>query len=359
MERVLIVNPFGIGDVLFSTPLAASLKKSCPDSFVGYLCNRRTQPIISCDPNIDIVFVFEKDEFRNFWKTSKALFFKNFISLLRDIKKYNFGILIDLSIGDRYSLVCGMLGIKRRIGFNYKNRGRFLTDRLDIAGFNERHIVEYYADLLGLLGLRLNDATPRFFLTDDDARQADNMLKTHNINDNDLLIAVIPSSGRSWGKDWHIKCWDYAGYACLCDMLAQRYNAKIMLLGDERDAVVCDKMIGLMRHKALNFSGKTGIRQFAALLSKSGLVISNDGGPLHIASAVGAKTLSIFGPVDERVYGPYPPGPEHIVIKKDIPCRPCYRNFKMPPCSNDLECIKSITPDEVFQAAEQLLTIDR
>ena len=89
---------------------------------------------------------------------------------------------------------------------------------------------------------------------------------------------------------------------------------------------------------------------------KMRLVVTNDGGPLHMASALGVKTVSIFGPVDEKVYGPYPPSDKHIVItNKNITCRPCYKNFRFWGCPNNLSCVKDITVDEVFTAVRSLL----
>jgi ADP-heptose:LPS heptosyltransferase len=62
MKRVLIANIFGIGDVLFTTPIIANLKQVYPDIEISYLCNGRVKDIISNDPGIDEVFVYEKDD---------------------------------------------------------------------------------------------------------------------------------------------------------------------------------------------------------------------------------------------------------------------------------------------------------
>ena len=61
--RILIVNPFGIGDVLFSTPLITNLKVAWPKSYIGYICNIRAKDALYDNPQIDEIFVFEKDEY--------------------------------------------------------------------------------------------------------------------------------------------------------------------------------------------------------------------------------------------------------------------------------------------------------
>ena len=87
-------------------------------------------------------------------------------------------------------------------------------------------------------------------------------------------------------------------------------------------------------------------------------MLTNDGGPLHMAVALGVKTVSIFGPVDDKVYGSYPPSEKHTVIKKDLPCRPCYYNFKIPVCEQDKYCLKGISADEVFNSVKNILNME-
>lgn len=69
--RILIVNPFGIGDVLFSTPLIRAVRLAFPDSYLAYLCNARTESILQANPHLDELFVYEKDDFLQIWGTSR------------------------------------------------------------------------------------------------------------------------------------------------------------------------------------------------------------------------------------------------------------------------------------------------
>ena len=76
---------------------------------------------------------------------------------------------------------------------------------------------------------------------------------------------------------------------------------------------------------------------------------------MHIAVALGVKTVSVFGPVSELVYGPFPFANKHVVLKWDMACRPCYKNFRLPVCDKNRECLRSVSVDKVFQAAIALL----
>ena len=97
--------------------------------------------------------------------------------------------------------------------------------------------------------------------------------------------------------------------------------------------------------------------QFTSLLGRLGLVLCNDGGPLHLAVTQGVKTVSVFGPVDPQVYGPYPPSPSrHVAVyRRDLPCRPCYHRFRLPPCPYERACLATVEPAEVLEACRELL----
>ena len=78
-----------------------------------------------------------------------------------------------------------------------------------------------------------------------------------------------------------------------------------------------------------------------------------------MAVSIGKRTVSIFGPVDEKIYGPYPKDSDHIVISSDgMSCRPCYKKFKYNVCKDRL-CLKNIKTEKVLEAASALLSKDR
>jgi ADP-heptose:LPS heptosyltransferase len=89
--------------------------------------------------------------------------------------------------------------------------------------------------------------------------------------------------------------------------------------------------------------------QLAALMQRAGLVLTNDSASLHLACAVGAPVLALFGPTDPRKYGPT--GPRDRVLQRRLFCVPCEQAL----CRFNHECMRFITPDEVYEAARQLL----
>ena len=135
--------------------------------------------------------------------------------------------------------------------------------------------------------------------------------------------------------------------------MIEKSSVKIILMGDKNEKQLCRATAETMKAASLMIAGETTLGQTAALLAKCKLVVANDGGPLHMAVAVGAKTVSIFGPVDEDVYGPYPKG-RHAVAAKSIACRPCYRRFRMVNCQHH-SCLRLLEVDEVLKKIEEIL----
>jgi len=357
-KKILIINPFGIGDVIFSTPLIEILRDKYSHIFIGYICNKRSYEVIRSNPKIDKFFIYEKDDYRNVWQKSKIECLKLVWSFLKAIKKEKFDVAIDLSLGYQYSLLLSFIGIKKRFGFNYRNRGRFLTDKIEIDGFNEKHVIEYYCDILKFLGVDTRDfkLSPKVYITERDTAWADDFLKANGASKEELLIGVIPGCGASWGMDARHRRWDRDGFTKVCDGLMERYSAKVVLLGDSQEIEICDDIQSKMRNKAIMACGKTSLRNFLGLINRCALIITNDGGPLHMAVGLGLNTISIFGPVDEKIYGPYPMTNSHTVISKNnVPCRPCYKKFKYKICENR-ECLKSIKADEILEAAGKFLS---
>jgi lipopolysaccharide heptosyltransferase II len=355
-KKVLIINPFGIGDVLFTTPVIRAIKEEYPDSFIGYWCNLRVKSLLVSSFGVNKVFALSRGDIKKLYQDSFFSGLWNSLKLVFNLKKEHFDICLDFSLDHRYSLFSKIIGIKRRIGFNYKCRGWFLTDKIDISGYNDKHAVEYYLDLLQFLNVEPRDKSLALSVPISNEIKARNILSVVHLEEDDLIIGVAPGAGGSWGKDAGYKHWPALKFAQVADKLALEFKAKIILVGDETENSIADVIVNAMRNKPVDLVGKISLNLLPALIKNFNLFITNDGGPMHMAVALGVKTISVFGPVSEVVYGPFPEGRNHVVLKWDGKCRPCYKNFRLPVCDKGRECLRSISVDSVFEAAAKLLS---
>ncbi|MBU4306027.1 MAG: glycosyltransferase family 9 protein [Candidatus Omnitrophica bacterium] len=355
MKKILIINPFGIGDVLFTTPVVQALKKEFPDSFIAYLCNRQVEPVLRNNPDIDMLLFYTRGDLKALHRQSLFDYLKTLLLALHRVRSMRFDIAFDLSLVNQYSVVLRLLGVRRRYGFDYKGRGLFLTDKIAIKGFREKHVVDYYQDLLKLAGIAFFERKTRIYMSAADKKSAEELLRVNSLSSGELRIGCAPFGGASWGKDARRKQWPLENYAAVVKKIITRHRAKIIIFGvaaDRQNFETLKKMLG--GQDIIDMVGKTDLGQLAALISGCALFLGNDSGPLHLACACGVKTVSIFGPADKKVYGPIGDADCHIVVSANTPCRPCYKNFQKPNCT-EMNCLRDIREQDVLNAIERLL----
>jgi lipopolysaccharide heptosyltransferase II len=355
MNKILIINPFGIGDVLFTTPVIRALKEGYPDSFIGYWSNARVKPILESNPQINKVFALSRGDLKKIYQESFFRGLWSALKFIRELKKEHFQICLDFSLDHRYSLLAKIIGIKKRVGFNYQGRGRFLTSGVDVVGYHDKHVVEYYLKLLKFLNVPVNDKSLFLNVFASDDLKAKNIFASAGIEETDYVIGIFPGAGGSWGRDAALKHWPALKFAQVANKLMDKPGVKVVILGDESERKIAEVILHAMANKPIDLVGKTGLDILPAVIKNCNLLITNDGGPMHMAAALGIKSVSVFGPVSELVYGPYPASSEHIVLKTDIECRPCYKNFRLSICDRDKECLKQVSVEAVFDAAVKLL----
>jgi lipopolysaccharide heptosyltransferase II len=358
MKKILIVNPFGIGDVLFSTPLIAALKERLPEASVSYIGNARTAPFLQNDSRLLKVFAYERDEFLAVYRASPWRFLLKWKRFVRMIRAERFDTVFDLSLGSPVSLALLLAGIPRRVGYDFKGRGRWLTDKVPLKRYEGRHVAEYYLDLLDIVGLARETALKppvrmTLHVAADDESWAGRFMAENGLQER-AYVVVYPGGGASWGAGADLKRWPAERYAHLVEKIIERSKCPIILMGDRSEEKLCRVVAGGSRG-VIFLAGQTSLAQAAALMRGASCVVVNDGGPLHVAAASGCRTVSLFGPVDPVVYGPFPADADHRIVTRGLPCQPCYRDFRMSSCAHR-RCLSTLTVDEVLNVAEEFLT---
>jgi lipopolysaccharide heptosyltransferase II len=148
------------------------------------------------------------------------------------------------------------------------------------------------------------------------------------------------------------KRWPKERFSELADSLISDLGASVIFFGGAEETKLVEDISGMMRTQPLIMTGQTTLSETAALIEKCSLFISNDSGLLHVASAVSAPVIGIFGPTDPRRTGPYPDS--SAVIRKDMTCSPCYAG--KPVRCDHIECLDSITVKDVIEEVKKRLS---
>jgi len=355
LKKILLINPFGIGDVLFTTPVIKALHAGLPGVEIGYWCNERVREVLKNNPRIAKVFALSRGDLKKIFRRSFISGMRGFLGLWGGIRRGHFDISLDFSLEHRYSLLSKLCGIPERIGFDYKGRGRFLTHKIPVEGYRGKHVIEYYLGILEPLGVVLPAGKPEMelFLSPESCARASALLKEAKAGQ--PLVGIAPGGGLSWGASAGYKHWQAQKFAQLADILARDHGCKPVILAGSDEAGISRQVIAGMKEKPIDLTGKTSLEDLCAVISRLKLLVANDGGPLHIAVAQGVATVSLFGPVDEKVYGPYPPSQKHAVARRQVSCGPCYQNFRFTGCSNQRRCLEDVSVEEVYRLARGLL----
>ncbi|MBI5124047.1 MAG: glycosyltransferase family 9 protein [Candidatus Omnitrophica bacterium] len=311
VKRILVITLSNVGDVILTTPVIRVLSREFPDSRIDVMAGPAGKDIFNKDPRIFKLIIYDKH---------LPLAQKRRLSI--KLKKLKYDLIVDL----RNTVFPILLGPKYRTS-------ALQSFPKDIVHKTDKHLHRLHS-----LGIKNLKEDSYIYIPEEDGSYADALIKENGITD---PIVIINAGAKS-----HLKRWAADGFAELADALARDCKASIIFIGMGPDKDIAAQIARKMKNKSYNFTDRTNIRQLAALIKKAKLIITNDSAPLHLGCAVGTRVLAIFGPTDPKKYGPT--GEFDIYINKKLSCSPC----ESAACEYNHECMKLISPDEVYDAAK-------
>jgi len=341
IKKILIIKPCCVGDILFTTPSLRAIRKKFPNARISYLIGNWSKIVIELNPNVDEVIVFDDDII---FKKRIIQFFR----LIREIKEKKFDVAIVFHPLFVYSLLTFMAKIPVRIGFDRGGEGFLLTHRIP---YLEKHEVDRCLEVVGLMGAKTDNKELDFYISKSDRKFADDFFKDTGIAKKDFVVAIAPGGCKNPGGEMPSRRWSYEKYAQLSDILCEKYNARVIIIGGKGDGEIIEKTMARMKKKTINSFIKTkSLRQIAALIEKCDLFISHDSGLTHVANAMKTPIIVMFGPTNMVEVGPM--DKKHTVVTKNLHCSPCYRHGIIPRCKT-VECMRSITVEDVLNFVEK------
>lgn len=335
MKRILIVEVNWVGDVLFTTPFIRALREAYPESHISCLIHPRCREVLASNPRVnDLVTYDEEGAHRGI--IGKAI-------LARELARRRYDTAFILHRSFTKALLTLLAGIPERIGYGTKHRSLVLTRAVDETPA-DLHKVQYFLRLAEAAGIRARSSACEFFVTDADRERAGLVLAAQGVTRQDRYVVINP------GGNWDPKRWPWENFALLGDRLVDRFGVRIVITGAEKDIGLAGNIKGLMKRPAAVAAGKTGLGELGALLERSELVVANDSGPMHMAVAVGARVIALFGPTSPELTGPSGGSQCAVLFHRGKCAVPCYDTT----CAKN-DCMSFITVDEVLAAAEKML----
>ncbi len=340
---ILIRGVNWIGDAVLTLPALKSIRKNFPNAHISLLVKPWVSDIFKENPDINEIIPYG-DDYRGC--TGK-------IRLATVLRQKKFDIAILLQNAFDAALIAWLAGIPERTGYKRDCRGILLTNAIPVKkDVLKQHQVYYYLSLLESAGIKTAWTQPYIYLTDDERRKARKIISSALPGRSLPLIGINP--GAAYGS---AKRWPSERFAGLIHRITSELNARVIIFGSGSEASIADEISEKLETRnpkpetrILIMSGKTGLRELAALISECDAFITNDSGPMHMASALLVPVVAIFGSTDKTATGPF--GQGHKVVSSDLPCSPCLKR-ECP--EKHLQCMTKITVDEVFEALKDVL----
>ncbi len=328
-----------VGDTILTYPTIEALKRHFPKSQITILVPSHLVDLWETSPHVEEILSFKK-------KRGVQSVLEDFkISRLLREKRFDLGLILPRSFRSAFQLY--LAGIPVRIGYKDEGRSFLLTHGIPRTGEVLRsHRVFYYQELLKFFGIEAESSSPRLCLREKDRIGAEEILQKKGLLDGRPLIGINP--GAAYGL---AKCWYPDRFAELGKRLSQKWKTTFLIFGREEERETAEKIIHRLGEGGVDLTGKTNLLQLAALLERCSLLVTNDTGTMHVASAVGTPVVAIFGPTDPTATGPW--GDGHIVVKKKVACSPCFKRV----CSTDHRCMELISVDEVEEIVDKKLRV--
>lgn len=327
-QRILLIKPSAIGDVVHALPILNQLRKRWPKSQISWLVTPGCAGLLDGHPQLDEIILFERHRYAKLWRDPQAL--KELFQLTRQLRKRRFDLVVDLQGLFRSGWLTYQTRAPIRVGFANAREFAWLgyTHRVAVETM-EQHALERYLSVTDLLGC---EREPVEFVFATDAK--DRAVAANLTRGMERFALLFP------GTNWPTKRWPAAHFAAMVEPLWQRFGLRSIVGGSPAEAQLASQIRG-----ATNLAGKTNLRQLTALIERADLVISNDSGPMHIAAALGRPLVSLFGPTSPTRTGPYQR--EESVVRLDIACSPCYARR----CIHH-SCLRWLSVQAVLRAVE-------
>lgn len=325
LTKILIIRLSSLGDILLTTPFIRAIKSQFSDIKIDMLLREEYADVVKLNPYLNKKFLFKKDD-----KSNNVL--------IEQLKNTNYELVIDLQNNLRSKKIVSSLKTKS-VKFDKRSFDKFLLVNFKINKLKEAlQIPVRYSNTIQ--NLKLDEQGLDLF--------TDKSTNAELIGINNL-VGFCPGARhftKRWPKEYFIE---------LGNKLTQN-GYRIVLFGGRIDKEIC-KEINEVIPNSINLANDDDLMQTAADMKLCAVIVCNDSGLMHTASATGTKVIAIFGStVKEFGFAPY--NCNNLILENNsLTCRPCSHIGRSACPKKHFDCMKSIEPDFVFNEIQSIILL--
>ncbi|MEP9325699.1 glycosyltransferase family 9 protein [Paraburkholderia phymatum] len=349
VKRILCVRTDNLGDVLMTTPALHALRAASPDRHLTLLTSPAGEAIAPFLADVDDVIRYDAPWTRNRPPRSHPAD----LAMRALLEERQFDAAVIFTVYSQNPLpaatMCYLAGIHRRLARCRENPYALLNDwvRETEPEHGTQHEVERQLTLVAAVGAQAVDSRMRMQLRDIDRKTLAAALARRGI-DPAVPFAVIHPGASAESRRYPAERFGDAAAR-----LVRQTGMNMLVTGSASEAPLARTLIEAAGPSVRTFmhdlTDAFELGAFSALIERAMVVISNNSGPVHIASALGAPVVDLYALTNPQ-HGPWKT--PHRVLFNDVECRWCYRSV----CPQGHHaCLRGIPPIEVANAALELI----
>ena len=346
--NILVIQLGEIGDVVLSTPTFRAVKETFPCARLSVLVRKPCSSLLETDPNLDEIIEVPKSG-RKVSEVGRDNF-----DLVRRLRRARYDLAIDLRTGDRGTILAFLTGAPVRIARHDPGQPFWRRWLLTCLLPDPPHApppVHPGADqslrLVRAVGIDTKDSTPRLAVSGKASARIRELLRSIGLRAEDRWVTINPCSRRKY-KEWVHERW-----AEVADGIWERHRIPAIFVGAPEESDTAEGIVRRCAGRAFNLSGRTTLGELAALLASTTVHLGVDSAPPHIAAAVGAPTVTIFGPSNWKSW--IVPDDTHRVVLPGMECVPC--NDTGCDGSGRSICLEELGAEKVLEQAGEVLRL--
>jgi heptosyltransferase-2 len=342
-KKILVIVPNWVGDVVMATPAFRSLRLSFPEAEITYLARPYVTGILHGAPWFDRLIPYDR----------RKGSLRDAVRLIRGFRSEEFDLALVFPNSFSTALLAKLGGAREKIGYVKDRRGFLLTKAIPRPGegpgeggeFQPVYMADYYLELVAAAGARPHGTQLQLFVPEDTEKRAAELLQKLGAKNGDTLVGLNP--GAAYGSS---KCWMPERFAEVGDRLAADFGARCLILAGPGEDPVQEEIASRMRSAPMTPAPRDlTLDVLKGVVKRITLLVTNDTGPRHFASAFDIPSVVLMGPTDPRYTRS--PSERAVVLRQEVDCGPCH----LKTCPEDHRCMTSLTVDMVLDAAHRLL----
>ena len=340
-QRICIIKPSALGDVVQTLPLLPVLREHFPDAQISWVIRDSFANLLEGHPCLDEIIPFQRRSSAGQWW-----------QLLKSLNRKKFDLVIDLQGLLRTGIMTAATRAPWRVGIEAAREGSHLTCNLTIPDTG-RFVPAWlkYWRVADAFGQGEQTRTTEIYIPDADVSWAREKLQSPDY--------PLPTLAIHAGAQWITKRWPPESFAAVGAKAIRRFRCQIALVGTSSERELTGHIEKLLHKfvptgRVINLAGETSLKQLAAVLQESNFVLTNDSGPMHLAAGLGTPVTGIFTCTSALRSGP--PGDQHELVSTNVSCGGSYNKRCPKRGPQNMCCMEELEVGRVWQALYRLIT---